>query len=43
MCLAAIKDGVINAIEEHYIANRQPQEAAQCLVNLTSGSNMGTA
>lgn len=39
---AAIKDAVINAVEELYISNRPPQEAAQCLIDLTHGSNLGT-
>ncbi|CAL8472231.1 g11773 [Coccomyxa elongata] len=37
----AIKDAVINAVEELYISNRPPQEAAQCLIDLTHGSNLG--
>lgn len=41
-CLsAAIKDNVISAVDELYIAKRQPQEAAQCLIDVTIGSNMG--
>lgn len=40
---AAIKDAVINAVDELYICNRPPQEAAQCLIDLTHGSNLGKA
>ena len=39
--LAAIKDNVISAADELYIAKRQPQDAAQCLIDVTIGSNMG--
>ena len=38
---AAIKDNVISAVDELYIAKRQPQDAAQCLIDVTVGSNMG--
>ncbi len=42
LCMrAAIKDAVISAVEELYISNRPPQEAAQCLIDLTHGSNLG--
>ncbi len=39
--LAAIKEAVVNAVEELYISNRPPQEAAQALITLTQGSNLG--
>lgn len=34
---------MINAVEELYISNRPPQEAAQSLIDLTHGSNLGEA
>ena len=33
---------MINAVDELYIAKRQPQDAAQSLIDVTIGSNMGT-
>lgn len=38
---AAIKDNVVNAVDELYTAKRQSQDAAQCLIDVTLGSNMG--
>ena len=32
---------MISAVDDLYIANRQPQDAAQCLIDITLGSNMG--
>ena len=34
---------MINAVDELYIAKRQPQDAAQCLIDVTIGSNMGAS
>ena len=32
---------MISAVDDLYIARRQPQDAAQCLIDITLGSNMG--
>jgi hypothetical protein len=32
---------VVNAVEDLYISNRQPQEAAQALIDLAQGANLG--
>lgn len=38
---AAIKEAVVNAVEELYISNRPPQEAAQAVIDLAHGCNLG--
>ncbi len=38
---AGVKEAVIDAVEELYIRERQPQDIAQALIDLTHGSNLG--
>ena len=41
MLAAAVRDAVVDAVEDLYLRERSPQDAAQALIDLSHGSNLG--